>query len=154
MCTIRPVIRAVEPVEIEAILARNQVGRLAYLGDRHVDIEPVHYVFHEGWIYGRTSPGTKLRSTGTTWAPVAFEVDEVEALFRWRSVVVRGGFYTVDPEGAAWERDEWRHGVELLRSLIPETFTERDPVPHRTVLFRIAAQERTGREATEGGVAP
>lgn len=144
----RPQFRELSRPECDAILARNHVGRLAYATRNRVDIEPLHYVYADGWIYGRTSAGAKLETTGHGWWPVVFEVDEVEGLFSWRSVVVRGGFYTVDGEGAAWEQTEWARGVELLRGLVPATFTEHDPVPHRTVLFRIAAQEVTGRSAT------
>lgn len=146
-----PRIRELERDEIEAVLARNHVGRLAYTWKNHVDIEPLHYVYHDGWIYGRTSHGSKMDAVGYTWSPVAFEVDEIEGLFQWRSVVVRGGFYALPSEGAEWEREEWRQGVELLRGLIPDTFTSADPVAFRTVLFRIAVQDATGREATPGG---
>jgi nitroimidazol reductase NimA-like FMN-containing flavoprotein (pyridoxamine 5'-phosphate oxidase superfamily) len=145
-----PRIRKLDRAEIDAILARNHVGRLAYAWKNHVDIEPLHYVYDQGWIYGRTSAGTKLEATGETWAPVAFEVDEVEAIFSWRSVVVHGGFYVLDEKGAEWEQAEWRRGVELLRRLIPEALTDDDPVAFRTVIFRIAVQEASGREATPG----
>ena len=47
----------------------------------------------------------------------------------WRSVVVHGGFYTLSPNGATWERKEYERAVELLRTLIPETFTPADPTP-------------------------
>ena len=143
----KPGFRALSREECEAILARNHVGRIAYAKQNHVDIEPLHYVYDDGWIYGRTSHGAKIEATGVTWWPVAFEVDEVEELFRWRSVVVHGGFYVLDAEGAEWERDEWRRGIELLRGLLPETLAEGDPVAFRTVVFRMAAQEMTGREA-------
>ncbi|HEX8830711.1 MAG TPA: pyridoxamine 5'-phosphate oxidase family protein [Longimicrobium sp.] len=146
-----PAIRALDRRECEEILARNHVGRLAYTHEGRVDIEPLHYVFHDGWIYGRTSHGAKMDAVGYTWSPVAFEVDEIEEIFRWRSVVVHGGFYTIPEQGAEWEQDEWRRGVELLRDLIPETLTGADPVSFRTVLFRIAVQDVTGREATPGG---
>jgi nitroimidazol reductase NimA-like FMN-containing flavoprotein (pyridoxamine 5'-phosphate oxidase superfamily) len=145
-----PVIRTLERDESEAILARNHVGRLAYTREGRVDIEPIHYVFEGGWIYGRTSHGAKIEGTGEAWAPVAFEVDEVEEVFRWRSVVVHGGFYTVPKDGAEWERAEWSKGVDLLRRLIPGTLTGEDPVPGRTIIFRIAVQEISGREATPG----
>lgn len=146
----QPGFRALDREECEAILARNHVGRLAWARDSHVDIQPLHYVYDAGWIYGRTSHGAKLEATGTTWWPVAFEVDEVEGLFRWRSVVVHGGFYTLDQAGAEWERGEWRRGIELLRRLIPQTFADDDPVAFRTVVFRMAVQEMTGREAVPG----
>ena len=147
MSAARPTIRELNREECERILARNRVGRLAYTRQNRVDIEPLHYVYHDGWIYGRTSHGAKLEATGSEWWPVAFEVDEVEDVFRWRSVVVHGGFYTIDQDGAEWEAGEWRQGVELLRRIVPETMGEDDPVPHRSVLFRIALQEVTGREA-------
>jgi uncharacterized protein len=130
------------------------VGRLAYAWKNHVDIEPLHYVYDAGWIYGRTSAGTKLEAAGEKWAPVAFEVDEVEAIFSWRSVVIHGGFYVLPADGAEWEQAEWRRGVELVRQLIPETFTDNDPVAHRTTIFRIAVQEASGREATPGDAGP
>lgn len=146
----RPVIRSLSPAECTEILARNHVGRLAYARANHIGIEPLSYVYHDGWLYGRTSEGTKISITGYSWHPVAFEVDEVEGPFQWRSVVVHGGFYTFPtrPEGA--DAAEWDRGVELLRTIIPETFAEGDPVPFRTILFRIAVQEVSGREATPG----
>jgi nitroimidazol reductase NimA-like FMN-containing flavoprotein (pyridoxamine 5'-phosphate oxidase superfamily) len=146
----RPQIRVLDRDECEAILSRNHVGRLAFSRQNRVDIEPLHYVFSNGWLYGRTSHGAKLQATGDEWYPVAFEVDEVEGIFQWRSVVVHGGFYPMDEHGPEWEQTEWRRGVELLRSLIPQTLTPDDPAPHRQVLFRIAVQEATGREATPG----
>jgi uncharacterized protein len=140
-------IRELDRPACERILARNHVGRLAYAHLRRVNIEPLHYVFSDGWIYGRTSPGAKLEATGEEWWPVAFEVDEVGDLFRWRSVVVHGGFYALDRAGPAREAEAWDRGVELLRKLVPGTLADQDPAPQRSVLFRIAVQEVTGREA-------
>lgn len=151
--TSAPVIRELDQDEIEAILTRNHVGRIAYGRGSRIDIEPIHYVYADGWIYGRTSPGAKLDTTGFSWWPVAFEVDEVEALFQWRSVIVHGGFYTLKHDGADWERREWRLALDALRGLIPETLTENDPTPFRDVLFRIAVQEATGRQAEPGSAA-
>ncbi|HEU4884750.1 MAG TPA: pyridoxamine 5'-phosphate oxidase family protein [Longimicrobium sp.] len=138
--------------ECMAILARNHVGRLAYAVESRVEIKPLNYVYRDGWIYGRTSPGAQLAASSESWAPVAFEVDEVEELFRWRSVVVHGGFYTMADDGLALHDEEWWHGVQLLRTLIPGTFSGDDPVRFRMVLFRLAVQEITGREAVPGQV--
>lgn len=142
-----PTIREMSRPEIDALLARNHVGRMAFASGNRIDIEPIHYVYANGWLYGRTSPGRKLDVTAREWWPVAFEVDEVDGIFQWRSAVVHGGFYTLDPEGADWEREEAAKAVELLRRIFPETLTDRDPVPRRDVIFRIAVQEVSGRIA-------
>ncbi|HEX6370544.1 MAG TPA: pyridoxamine 5'-phosphate oxidase family protein [Longimicrobium sp.] len=144
----QPRIRTLSREECERILARNHVGRIAYAWKNQVDIEPLHYVYEGQWLYGRTSRGTKLMVTGEEWWPVAFEVDEVEGLFQWRSVVVHGGFYTIPQGGPEWEEAARSKGLELLRTLLSETLTPDDPVPHRKVLFRIALQEVSGMEAT------
>jgi nitroimidazol reductase NimA-like FMN-containing flavoprotein (pyridoxamine 5'-phosphate oxidase superfamily) len=150
MSSTQPRIRTLSREQCEQILARNHVGRIAYAWKNHVDIEPLHYVFDGEWLYGRTSRGTKLIVTGEQWWPVAFEVDEVEGLFQWRSVVVHGGFYAIPEDGPEWHEIARKKGVELLRTLLPETLTPDDPVPQRKVLFRISLQEVTGREATPG----
>jgi uncharacterized protein len=146
--TATPTIRKLDEEACRAILARNHVGRLAYTRDNHLDLEPIHYVYSDGWIFGRTSHGTKTEMTGPGWWPVVFEVDEAENLFRWRSVVVHGGFYTLPSTTSEKDVAQRDRAVELLGSLIPETLTEGDPVPHRTVVFGISVDEVSGREAT------
>lgn len=134
--------------DIVAILARNRVGRIAFSMRDRVDIEPIHYVYSNGWLYGRTSPGTKLSTIQRNrW--VAFEVDEVASLTDWRSVVVHGAFYELEADDVSpTAENTWEHAVELLRRLDPAALTGDDPVPHRDVVFRIAVQEATGRRAT------
>ena len=144
-----PVIRVLEREECEAILARNAVGRLAYSYRDRVDIVPIHFVYDGGWLYGRTSPGSKLEPIAHNhW--VAFEVDEVEGIFAWRSVVVRGGLYVLHADGPEREQVAWERALDLMRGLVPQAGTAADPVPDRTVLFRVHADEMTGRESTPG----
>lgn len=145
-----PIFRQIDNAQCLEILGRNHVGRIAYARQNQIDIEPVHYIYSDGWIFGRTSKGRKMEMTGYSWWPVAFEVDEVEDLFRWHSVVVHGGFYAIPSRGSNWEVEEWTRGVELLRTFIPQTFVEKDPTAFRTILFRISVQEMTGREALPG----
>ena len=141
-----PMIRELSRLEIEEMLTRNHVGRIAFTLHDRVDIEPIHYVFDAGWIYGRTSHGTKL-STIAHHRWVAFEVDEVKELFQWRSVVIKGAFYLIDPDTSESQDPAFTHGVSLLRSLVPETLTADDPTPFRNSVFRIHLDEVTGREA-------
>ena len=136
--------------EMEHILGRNRFGRIAYSLHDRVDIEPISYVFDGGWLYGRTSPGTKLSMIAHhRW--VAFEVDEIESVFEWRSVVVKGAFYLVAADTPESRDPAYSHGVDLLRAIIPETLTANDPTPFRSSVFRIHLDEITGRQATMKG---
>jgi uncharacterized protein len=147
---LKPIFETLDRNACERILERNHVGRIAYARANRIDIEPVHYVYADGWIYGGTSEGTKMDMTGYNWWPVVFEVDEVEDLFSWRSVVVHGGFYAIHEKDAEARAEEWRRGIGMVRRLIPEAFSGDDPVGTRKVLFRIAVQEISGRAATPG----
>ena len=76
-----PIFRQIDNAQCLEILGRNHVGRIAYARQNQIDIEPVHYIYSDGWIFGRTSKGRKMEMTGYSWWPVAFEVDEVDGLF-------------------------------------------------------------------------
>jgi nitroimidazol reductase NimA-like FMN-containing flavoprotein (pyridoxamine 5'-phosphate oxidase superfamily) len=81
--------------------------------------------------------------------PAAFEVDEVDALFRWRSVVVHGNFHAAIRGDAEWRRNkaDWEKAVQAFRKLIPDAFTARDPTAFRDVVIRVDVAEVSGREA-------
>jgi uncharacterized protein len=145
MKTAAPIFSTLSDGEARALLARHRVGRIAYSLHDRVDIEPVHYAYDGDWLFGRTSMGTKLATLAhRPWC--AFEVDEVQALFDWTSVVVKGSFHLLDPESGS--TDAYSRAVERLSSLIPETFSPSDPVPHRTIVFGIYVQEINGRVAS------
>lgn len=140
-----PRLVALSRTECTRLLARNHVGRLAYTYREAVDIVPVHYAYADGWIYARTSPGqkvTKLRHN--RW--VAFEVDEIHGTFQWTSVVVHGALYFLDEESTV--RQTWERAVAILQEKFPDSFTDRDPVPFRTTIFRIHVDAVSGRRAT------
>jgi uncharacterized protein len=133
--------------ECEEVLQRNSVGRLGVIADERIEIVPLHYAFDDGWIFGRTSMGQKLRSIRRNWW-VAFEVDEVDATFDWRSVVVHGGFYLLDSSAGPHDAELVDRAVAAIRRVVPEAFGPADPVRGRELLFGIAVQEMTGRAAS------
>ncbi len=144
-----PEFRALEPAEIEDVLSRNQVARLAYSFKDRVDVAPIHYVYEDGAVYGRTAPGSKLETLHHhPW--VAFEVDEVEGLFTWRSVILKGTIYFLHAEGATHDEAAWHRAITVLRRLDPRFFTDDDPVPDRTSVFRLRIEEMTGRASRAG----
>ena len=140
-----PRFRQLDAGESMAVLARHHVGRLAFALHQHVDVEPISYVLAGEWLYGRTSPGTKLSTIAhNPW--IAFEVDEIDGLFEWRSVVVHGTAYFLTP-GVRGDQS-YDEAVEHLRTIDPRALTHDDLAPHRTVLFRIHVNDVTGREAS------
>lgn len=144
-----PTFSVLTPAECYALLASQHVGRLAFTFRDRVDIEPVHYVYRDGWIWGRTQHGTKVNILAHhPW--VAFEVDHIEALFSWRSVVVHGRMEFPDPDGSAQDQERYAMGMETFRALVPGAFTDTDPTPTRDLIFMLPATELAGRSATMG----
>src|ERR1700693_6640657 len=135
-----PRVRELTRVEMEALLARNHVGRIAYAFQDRVDIEPINYAYANGWVYCRTSRGAKLEMMGHhRW--VAFEVDEVRGIFDWQSVVVRGATYVLNAGSPDDERNAFAPGLALLKQLVPGTLEGDCPVPLCQAFFRISLDE-------------
>ena len=142
-----PRFRDLTPEECDAILARNEIGRIAFAFDARVDVQPIHYAFEHGRLFLRTSHGEKLVTLRhSPW--VAFEVDEIDGSFDWRSVVVHGTFYLLPDDGAPAERRTRQHAMELLRHVLPATGTPADPVAFRDVVCEIVVDTVRGRAAT------
>jgi hypothetical protein len=142
-----PSFRELSRTESDEVLQRNRVGRLAFSFHDRVDIEPVNYVYADGWLHGRTSPGTKLATLRHhPW--VAFEVDEVDGPNDWRSVVVHGVVHLPDADGSPSDRAAHAATLALIRQLVPRALEHGDPTPSRQVLFRIHADDVSGRAAT------
>jgi nitroimidazol reductase NimA-like FMN-containing flavoprotein (pyridoxamine 5'-phosphate oxidase superfamily) len=150
MTTGWPRFRDLERDEIEQMLREHRYGRLAFAFRDRVDIEPISCVYEDGWIYGRTAPGTKL-SVLERHPWVAFEIDEVQGPFDWRSVVVKGTIYFVEPDGGQVLDEAWARTLSAIRRLMPAALTGADPVPQRSVLFRLHVDEMHGRAATSSG---
>lgn len=133
--------------ECVALLRRNEIGRIAFSFESRVDLQPIHYVHEEGRLFGRTEAGHKLTTLRhSPW--VAFEVDEIAGTFDWRSVVVHGTFYLLPEDGSPRERRARQHALELLARVVPGTGTAHDPVAFRDVVFEVAIDTLSGRQAT------
>ena len=142
----RPIFYELPRADALEMLSRHYVGRLAFTFRDRVDIEPISYLFRDGWIYARTSVGTKLTVVEhNPW--VAFEIDEVESRYDWRSVVVHGTIYFLDPGGGDRDRETYEAALALMRTVDADLLTAADPTPQRSTLFRIHADSVVGRAA-------
>lgn len=145
-----PVFKTLNRAECEVILSRNDVGRIAFALHDRVNIVPIHYVYLDGWIYGRTGSAGKLREILRN-RRIAFEVDEHSELFEWRSVIVHGPLYLIQPDTTQRANSIYGTALSVIRKLIPDALTHSDPVPFRDQLFRIRAVDVTGRASLPVG---
>jgi uncharacterized protein len=142
----RPIFYELPSADALDMLARHNVGRIAFTFHDRVDVEPISYLFRDEWVYARTSPGTKLEVVRhNPW--VAFEIDEIEGRFDWRSVVIHGTIYFFDPSGGDRDREAYETALKLMRTVDADVLTSADPTPQRSSLFRIHADRIIGRAA-------
>lgn len=139
-----------ERSECDAVLARNHVGRIAFREAQQVNIQPVGYVARDPWLFLRSAYGAKLEAI-TSDPFVAFEVDEIDGPFDWRSVVVHGTIYLLPTDGSAVEQRVAQRAIDAIRSVMPEAFTARDPMPERQILYGLHIHEISGRMAQSTG---
>jgi nitroimidazol reductase NimA-like FMN-containing flavoprotein (pyridoxamine 5'-phosphate oxidase superfamily) len=122
------------PDEIEAVLHRHHVGRLACVVASEPYLVPITYGYRNGLLYGHSLPGQKLDAMRAE-PRVAFEVDERWEADTWRSVVVRGVFEEVTNEHERAAAIAALHGAHPDATRLAEA----------GVLFRIRPTEKTGR---------
>lgn len=73
------------------VLYSTEVGRLGYYSEKRMYIVPVSYVFDGEHIYIHSKEGQKVRMM-RKHPGVCFQVDRIENLVNWRSVLVWGKF--------------------------------------------------------------
>ncbi len=138
--------------EIEDVLEHELLGRIGcHAGDRTY-VVPVTYAYEGGAVYGHSAEGLKLRMMRAN-PNVCFEVDRMDDLATWRSVIAWGRFEEL--RGA-----EADHGFALLMArLLPVAVTSETSHPHKSlthqyraqeeglsaVVYRIALSEKSGR---------
>ena len=138
--------------QIEEVLRSETVARIGCHADGRTYVVPLCYAYDGGCAYGHTAEGMKIRMMREE-PRVCLEVEHVDDLGNWRSVI-------------AWGRYEELTGPEaergfllLLDRFLPLLATEtvapaqqelaaahrRDARGRPTVVFRIRIEEKTGR---------
>ena len=135
------------PAEIEDVLRSEVIGRIGCISDGRPYVVPVCYVYDGDSIYGHTVEGMKWAAMRAN-PDVCFEVEHVDDLTHWRSVVAWGRFEQLAGDAAV-------RGMRLLIDrLAPLLGIDRGDAPpehtgqlHATV-YRILLGEKTGRFET------
>ncbi len=139
--------------QIDRLLRAESVGRLGCHAGGRTYVVPVTFVYDGAAIYGHTGDGMKVRMLREN-PEVCFEVDSLESLANWQSVIVWGRFEELRGTAAA-------HAMGLLMDRLLPLVTSETAVPshgldpsavHRAdvtgrhaVVYRIVIGERSGR---------
>ena len=142
-----PEFRSLTDRECRALLARNHVGRIAFVYRGVVDIAPVHYVTDDLWLFVRSDSGAKMRSFAHN-PYVAFEVDEIAGAFAWRSVVAHGTVYVLSKAQSKVDLDAYDRALGALRRVTKAALTPEAPTPARRIVYGIHVDRVTGRAAS------
>lgn len=149
MTMIAPRFHELSEAQCAGLIGRNHIGRLGYLSSGRVQIDPISYAVHGGWIVMRSAYGHRVEALSRNpWA--AFQVDEIAGPFDWESVVAHGTIYEFAADVASGARAGFAAAVQALRALIPDALTAADPVPERDVIYGLRIDRMTGRMATTG----
>ena len=100
--------------QIEDLLHSEVIARIGCLSDRGVYVVPVTYVYDDTYVWGHAMDGTKLAAM-RAHPQVCVEVEHVDNLSNWRSVIAWGTFE--ECHGADWDA-----GLALLVELNLQLF--------------------------------
>jgi nitroimidazol reductase NimA-like FMN-containing flavoprotein (pyridoxamine 5'-phosphate oxidase superfamily) len=140
------------PRQIDQVLRSEVVGHLSCCADGKVYVTPMSYVYDGERIYGHAAEGMKLRML-RAHPQVCFQVDHIENLANWVSVIVWGEFEELAGDA---EKEAMRLFLDRME---PLQASETALSPHRApagvpaidlqgqpmVFYRIRLTERSGR---------
>lgn len=96
--------------QIEALLESELIGRIGCFDGDKVYVVPVTYAYNDGYIYGHTKDGLKIRLMRKN-PNVCFEIDWMKDMSNWKSVIVYGTFQEL-------KGSEADNGLEVLMKSI------------------------------------
>jgi nitroimidazol reductase NimA-like FMN-containing flavoprotein (pyridoxamine 5'-phosphate oxidase superfamily) len=106
-----------DPQEIEALLQREKVGRLGCHANGRTYVVPITYAYADGAIFAHSTQGLKLHMMREN-PNVCFQVDRIDDLRNWRSVIVWGQYEELVGNEASYAM------AQLLGKVLPLTATQ------------------------------
>ena len=147
--------------EIDGLLRSEAVGRIGCYGFGRPYVVPVTYAYDGIAVYCHSREGLKLRMM-RGHPTVCFEVDRVDGISDWRSVIATGRFSELEAMEAefamqllqrrigplhhpAWARIATTRIAPLVPSATSAPDSRIHPSGHPWSVFRIVLVERSGR---------
>ncbi len=137
--------------EIEEVLASQIVGRIGCHADSRTYIVPISYVYDGEFIFAHTDEGLKIQIMRSN-ADVCFEVDVLENMANWKSVIAWGIFEEIDNDherNLAIQKLCKRRFPALASKTVQFSpqwpFPPNEPSGVKGIFFRIRLYEKSGR---------
>lgn len=141
---------------IEKILEKNAVGHIGYSDKERIFIIPVTYLYTGKYIIIHSREGQKI-SILRKHSDVCFQVEEIDNLSNWRSVLAWGKYEEIT------DKKERYYALDLLIRKINRLQVSETAMPEhsfnasgelvipdelKTIVYRIRIKEVTGRFET------
>lgn len=141
---------------IEKILEKNVVGRIGFSDKERIFIIPVTYLYTGKYVIAHSREGQKI-SILRKRPDVCFQVEEIDNLSNWRSVLGWGKYEEIA------DKKERYYALDLLLRKINRAHVSETALPEhsfdsgghlvipdelKTIVYRIHIKEMTGRFET------
>lgn len=124
--------------EIESMLRRQKLARIAVSANDRPYLTPINYVFDGQFVYCCSSYGRKIM-TMREQPLVCFEVEEIDDHLNWRTVIAEGVYEEItDCELRKRAIRMLSNGSELVSRALGSSFAP-------SVIFRIRLTDISGR---------
>ena len=133
------------PEEIDAVLRTETIGRIGCYAYGRPYVVPITYAYDGVAVYAHSREGLKLRAMRSN-PGVCFEVDRMESLSEWSSVIAMGTFSELKEREADLAMQLLRRRFAPLvasETSVPDGHEHPSGMPWS--VFRILLGERTGR---------
>lgn len=137
--------------EIIDFLESQFIGRLGCHINGETYIVPVNFVYQDNAIYAHSGEGKKIEMLRAN-PRVCFQVDKIDSMFKWKSVILWGTFEELKDE----ERQRAMQGL-ILRIMPNTNDSARNPshaidpaLQDSLIVYRINIEEGTGRFESHG----
>lgn len=137
--------------QIDQILNSQAVGRLGCYAQDQIYVVPVTYAYDGKFIYAHSKEGLKINMMREN-KDVCFEVDVMENMANWRSVIVWGTYEELHDEVTRSQ------AMKILENKMKPLLTSETVKPHRqtmaphviekerkSIAYRIRVKRKTGR---------
>lgn len=147
------IINEMTKTEINALLSRASIGRLACARDDHPYIVPLRFAYHSVFLYSFTTVGRKVEwMRNNPHVCVAF--DEIDATNRWQSVIVNGLYEELSSDPSHVDARATAHhllsaSAEWWQPGYAKTVIRESERPLEPIFFRISILETSGHKAVK-----